>query len=123
MAKLDGQTSKVFLGGFSQGCCLALSTFIRHKHTQGEIGGVLGLSGLFALQVKDWSTEVDITSKKSVPLFLSHGSYDTMIPIDSAKLSYNHLKTNGFDFNFVEEEGLEHSLSLHTIENMKTFLH
>ena len=78
---------------------------------------------MFALQVKDWSTEVNIKSKKSVPLFLSHGSYDTMIPIDSAKISYNHLKNNGIQFNFMEEEGLEHSLSLHTIENMKTFLH
>jgi predicted esterase len=41
--KLDDKDySKVFLGGFSQGCCMAISTAL---HAPKTIGGVIGLSG------------------------------------------------------------------------------
>ena len=102
---------------------MALSTFLRHKHPAGEFGGVLGLSGMFALQIDDWETEVDVKAKSDVPVFISHGKNDQMMPIDTAKMSYDHLKSKGIQFELFEENDLEHSLSMTTIANMKKFFH
>ena len=116
MGKLDDRPNNIFLGGFSQGCCLALSTFVKKSYPNGQLGGILGLSGMFALQVKDWSKDVgDIKAKAQVPVFLSHGTHDPMIPLHSAKLSYDHMKEHGLEFTFQEEYGLEHSLSMTTL--------
>ena len=44
--EIIGDPTKVFLGGFSQGCCLALATFL--TQLKYPIGGVVGLSGMMA---------------------------------------------------------------------------
>ena len=49
---LDGKSENVFIGGFSQGCSLSLATFLMLQKYQ--LGGVLGLSGMLALNIKDW---------------------------------------------------------------------
>ena len=44
---------------------------------------------MFALEVRDWPKEIpDLDAKSKVPILLSHGTHDPMIPIHSAKLSY-----------------------------------
>ena len=63
-----GDPSKVFLGGFSQGCAIVLATYL---HFDGVLGGVYGASGVFS-NVMDWS-KVDIAAKKSTPVMLYHG--------------------------------------------------
>ena len=40
----DKDTSRVFIGGFSQGCMTALAAFLRYKGIT-PLGGVIGLSG------------------------------------------------------------------------------
>ena len=49
-AKLLGTSSKVFVGGFSQGCALSIGTLLKYPN---ELGGIVGLSGMNALNV-DW---------------------------------------------------------------------
>ena len=78
---------------------------------------------MFALQIDDWETEVDVKAKSDVPVFISHGKNDQMMPIDTAKMSYDHLKSKGIQFELFEENDLEHSLSMTTIANMKKFFH
>lgn len=41
-ALLNNDHSKLFVGGFSQGCCMAIHTALSYPHL---IGGVVGLSG------------------------------------------------------------------------------
>ena len=74
--KLDGKSENVFIGGFSQGCSLSLATFLTLKNHQ--LGGVVGLSGMLALKVKDWN-EIDLDLKRKTPIFLYHGESDPMI--------------------------------------------
>ena len=38
-----GTAERVFIGGFSQGCAISVATFLQFK--QGQLGGVVGLSG------------------------------------------------------------------------------
>lgn len=44
VAKLGNDPSKVFIGGFSQGCAISLATMMHYDN--GVLGGCLGLSGM-----------------------------------------------------------------------------
>lgn len=52
------KSEQIFVGGFSQGCAMALATFLHHK---GCLGGVVGLSGALMSEI-DWKT-IDVASK------------------------------------------------------------
>lgn len=66
------------MGGFSQGCAISLLYGLTSKNI---VGGVAGLSGyLFR--------SFEIPNLGKLPVFLEHGSYDNMIPVQVAKKSY-----------------------------------
>jgi len=67
------------------------------------IGGVIGLSGyLFR--------SFDIPNQGKVPIFLAHGSYDNMIPVQAAKKSYDRiLGKPGVGY---KEKDLDHEVSI-----------
>ena len=117
--KLDGQSQNIYLGGFSQGCSLALSTFLTYPTHQ--LGGVLGLSGMLALDVKDWEKEIDLELKRKSKIFLYHGSADPMISCDGSVMTYGLLDKHNIKYSLTIEEGLEHSLSMKEIEKISGF--
>jgi predicted esterase len=52
VALLDGDYSKVFIGGYGEGASVALAAFLKFKgdkETEKHLGGVLGLNGMQAL--------------------------------------------------------------------------
>ena len=99
-----GDSRKVFLGGYSQGASIALSTFL--QYADGPLGGLACYSGLMCANL-DW-TKVDINLKKETPMFFYHGERDAMWPLDLAQRSYDVLlKENGIThMKMVVEEGL-----------------
>ena len=119
--RLDGKSSSVWLGGFSQGCTLSLATFLLYPEKQ--LGGALGLSGILALKLKDWNKEVDLELKKKSQIFLYHGRQDPMIPCDSALLSYGLLDCCDIKYSLTVEERLEHSISMREIQKISKFFH
>ncbi|CAD8129009.1 unnamed protein product [Paramecium sonneborni] len=63
----------VQIGGFSQGCCMALEVGLSYSQT---LGGIVGLSGdLFPI------TKLQQTQDKT-PLLIIHGSADKIVPCD-----------------------------------------
>ena len=115
--ELNGKSENVFIGGFSQGCALSLATFMKYPH---RLGGVIGLSGMLALDIK--KEQIDFELKKQTPMFLYHGDRDNMIDIQAAKLSYSLLDKHGLDYSLTIEKGLEHSVSLDEIEKLSKFM-
>jgi phospholipase/carboxylesterase len=79
IAKLGGRSEQVFVGGFSQGCAMALHTGLTYPKT---LGGIIGLSGFKFQQTKA------STANQNTPVFLAHGQKDSMIPIQAAQVSY-----------------------------------
>lgn len=75
---LGGDPSKVFIGGFSQGCAMALHNGLIFDG--GVLGGIIGLSGYLFHQ----TTIPTILP----PVLLSHGEYDRVIDIKYAVDSY-----------------------------------
>jgi phospholipase/carboxylesterase len=81
---LLGDVSKVWVGGFSQGCALSLATLVTYPKA---FGGVVGLSGMNALKI-DWSQVPALGDKKNMPVFLYHGEGDDMIKHTIARMTY-----------------------------------
>jgi predicted esterase len=57
------------LGGFSEGCGLALAVYLRFEG--GPLGGVVGCHGSHISAI-DWS-KIDVKTKKETPILLYHG--------------------------------------------------
>ena len=78
----DGDSSKVFIGGFSQGAAMALDVYTRSPH---KLGGALAFSGFMFEQNKtpnseDWN------------IFISHCENDEVLPFKLSMLSYERFK-------------------------------
>jgi phospholipase/carboxylesterase len=76
-----GDPSKVWVGGFSQGCALSIATMLSYPKA---FGGLVCLSGMNALKV-DWKNIQDLENKKKMPVFMYHGESDDMIKHTIAK--------------------------------------
>ena len=79
------------LGGFSQGCAMALLTGLRYPQ---RLAGILGMSGYLplagALAAERSAANAD------VPIFLAHGTQDEMIPLPRAAASRDALAALGY---------------------------
>ena len=82
---LNGDHTKVFLGGFSQGCAISIATFLLYR--DGQLGGCVGLSGAHSV-ILDYENEVDLELKRKTKMFLYHGEDDPVIDVNSAEKSY-----------------------------------
>eukprot|EP01016_Furgasonia_blochmanni_P050293 TRINITY_DN7753_c0_g1_i5.p2 TRINITY_DN7753_c0_g1~~TRINITY_DN7753_c0_g1_i5.p2 ORF type:complete len:245 (-),score=51.27 TRINITY_DN7753_c0_g1_i5:1700-2374(-) len=107
-----GDSKKVFLGGFSQGCCMSLHVGLGFDQ---PLGGIIGLSGfLFPI------SKVNPANAKT-PVMLSHGVDDDLISVDLAKRSYTKIdRCDRYVYDlFIEDLG--HSVNEETIEGVRTF--
>ena len=110
MALLGGDYKRIYLGGFSQGCVIALASFLLYPDEQ--LGGVVGLSGAHKAII-DYENEVDMKLKKKTKIFLYHGKDDPLIPMGLATESYMEFtnQEHKLDVTFQSEAGMVHSLS------------
>lgn len=66
---------KIILGGFSQGCVIALTTGLTYPK---PLAGILALSGY--LPFADDVMKKASAANKSIPVFLGHGTDDMVVP-------------------------------------------
>lgn len=99
--KVEGDIYKrIFVGGFSQGCAISVLYGLTSKNV---IGGVIGLSG-YLFQ------SFEIPNKGKLPIFLCHGSNDSLIPIQVSKKSYE--KILGDPKVIYKQKQLDHEVSI-----------
>lgn len=111
---LDNDSTRLLIGGFSQGCAMALYNGL----TFGKpLKGIIGLSGYLFSQV-------DLDKFPHIPpTLLCHGSDDLTIKAADAEFSYqrsNFIKKKNVQFHLIE--GLGHSLDLNVIKLMRQFV-
>ena len=105
---LNGDSKKVFLGGFSQGCLMTLHiAFSRLK----SLGGAIGLSGGLLP-----NSPINVIPNT----LLIHGSADAVINPMYAKLSYLRLLMKS-TVKFVQLKDLTHSIDERVINEMAIF--
>ncbi len=95
---LDGLRAKNFpadqitLGGFSQGCLMALETGLHYPH---RLAGIVGLSG--------WVFELDKLIRELTPvarsqrLLVTHGQFDPLLPFAEAQRQVRQLQAAGLN--------------------------
>jgi phospholipase/carboxylesterase len=72
-------SNRIVLAGFSQGCAIALHTGLRHSE---PLAGIMCLSGYLPLSTKA-GAECH-PANQTTPIFMAHGEYDHVIPIQRA---------------------------------------
>ncbi|MGE5639934.1 MAG: alpha/beta hydrolase [Clostridia bacterium] len=83
--------SRIVLAGFSQGGAIALQTATRYPE---KLAGVLALSTYLPLSAKLGAERAE--ANLGTPIFMAHGSYDDVIPLERAERSRRLLTEGGY---------------------------
>ncbi|VAW94765.1 hypothetical protein MNBD_GAMMA22-1634 [hydrothermal vent metagenome] len=81
---------KIFLAGFSQGGVIALQTGLRYPK---KLAGILALSTY--LPLPDTLESELHNANKDIPIMMTHGEFDPVIPIEIGKYSCELIEKQG----------------------------
>jgi phospholipase/carboxylesterase len=109
-------TAKIVLAGFSQGGAVALQTALRHPR---RLAGVLALSTY--LPIASTLAAERSPANADLPIFMAHGNYDEIIPIDRARKSREVMSQLGYSIDW-HEYPMPHSVCPEEIRDISQFL-
>lgn len=118
---------RIVVGGFSQGCAVALLTQLTSQYS-GRLAGVAGLMGYLPLQdrIQALRTEKDLPHVAGeVHIFVARGEKDMMIPRSKWNSSVTKLKGLGISESALEVheyQELGHSVSPQLLRDLCTWL-
>ena len=99
-------SERIVLAGFSQGGAIALFTALRYP---GHLAGVMALSAYMPLPQSLAAEKSDANS--GIPIFLAHGSDDTVVPIELAYVTRGKLEKEGYPATCMEYQGMRRSVA------------
>jgi len=85
------RSEHIVLAGFSQGGAIALHLGLRYPQ---RLAGILALSSFLPLADK-LAGEVS-AANRDIPIYMAHGEYDPIVPIQLARLSHQQLQALGY---------------------------
>ncbi len=86
---------KIVIAGFSQGGAIALHTAMQTGH---ELAGLMALSTYMPLP----DTLVNATSRKDIPIFMAHGSFDPVLRMEWGRTAADRLIEAGYRVDWHE---------------------
>jgi len=107
---------RIVLAGFSQGGAIVLQTGLRQSE---RLAGIMALSCYLPIASTLAAERSD--ANKSVPIFMAHGLYDDIIPIDRARASRDALVKIGYSVDW-HEYPMPHSVCAPEIAHISAFL-
>jgi phospholipase/carboxylesterase len=107
---------KVVLAGFSQGGAIALQTALRYP---GKLAGVMALSTY--LPLRGTLQAERSKANAAIPLFMAHGSYDDIIPLQRAAQSRELLEKAGYRVEW-HEYPMPHSVCGEEVRDISSWL-
>src|SRR5687767_14585886 len=109
-------TPLIVLAGFSQGGAVVLQAALRHPK---RLAGVLALSTY--LPIATTLAAERSPENADLPIFMAHGSYDDIIPIERARKSREVLTQLGYAIDW-HEYPMPHSVCPEEIRDISRFL-
>lgn len=106
----------ILLAGFSQGGVIALHTGLRFPK---KLAGIMALS-TYLPTTEQLKTERTASNDKT-PIFMAHGTMDSIIHPRIAKQAFNHLTAMNYSISW-HEYPMEHSLCLQEIQDISAFI-
>jgi len=107
---------RIVLGGFSQGCAIALGAGLRFGQ---RLAGLVGMSGYLPIAATTAAERRDANAL--TPIFLAHGQRDPVIAIDRAVASRKALESLGYSVEW-HDYPMEHSVSAEEVAHLRRFL-
>jgi len=109
---IDG--SRIVIAGFSMGGAIAINTAL---HTQEKLAGMMALSTYLPLP-----GEIDdANGNRDLPVFMAHGSFDPMLPMQWGQLSAETLTEAGFEIEW-HEYPMAHAVCPEEIRDIREWL-
>ncbi|KAF9426774.1 hypothetical protein BGZ94_006024 [Podila epigama] len=96
--------NRIVLGGFSQGCVVALLTALTSEY---RFAGLVALSGYMPLHTKIMSMSSEVSRK--IPIFWGHGDSDQVVKYDYGRQSVELLEKNKYKVTFKTYPRMAHS--------------
>lgn len=117
LAEVRGQLkpSKLVLGGFSQGSMLAMDVALR---STAPLDGLVLLSTTILARAA-WTER--FAQRRGVPVFMSHGKHDPILPFFIADELRQQLEAERFDVTWQPFHG-GHEIPLEVLEGASVFL-
>jgi len=109
-------SERVVLAGFSQGGAVVLHTALRHPK---RLAGVVALSTYVPLQ-ENLSSEAS-SANKDLPIFMAHGRFDDLIPLQRAAASRDLLLEMSYRVDW-HEYPMPHSVCIEEIGEVAAYL-
>ena len=108
--------NKIVLAGFSQGGAMAFFTGLRYPK---RLSGILALSTYVSLKEK--LADEAHKANKDTPIFMAHGSFDSIITLDTCLISRRLLEDLDYQVEW-HEYPMPHSVCSEEIEDIARFL-
>jgi phospholipase/carboxylesterase len=105
---------KVVIAGFSQGGAVAIQTAL---HTEHPIAGLMALSTYMAIP----DAAAKTAGPKNLPIFMAHGSADTVLRIDWGRASAERLTESGYTVDW-HEYPMAHAVCAQEISDISNWL-
>ncbi|KAJ5180098.1 acyl-protein thioesterase 1 [Penicillium capsulatum] len=113
-------SSRIVLGGFSQGGAMSVFTGLTNKE---KLGGIFGLSSYLLLSDRVKNYVPEDWPNKNTPFFLAHGRSDDVVKYQFGQQSAQMLKEMGLeDVTFNDYADLGHSADPEEIDDLEKFL-
>jgi phospholipase/carboxylesterase len=112
---LQPPSGKVVLGGFSQGAMLSVDVALRSPH---PLAGLVVLSGTH-IAANEWAAK--LPSRRSLPVFMSHGREDPILPFSIAEGLRDTFLAAGLKVDWVAFRG-GHGIPPAVVSGLGAFL-
>ena len=107
---------RIVLGGFSQGCAMALLTGLRYSQ---RLAGIVGMSGY--LPLAGTLAAERSAANADVPVFLAHGRQDEMVALPRASASRDALQALGYPVQW-HDYPMGHSVCADEVRDLRQWL-
>lgn len=111
---------RIVVAGFSQGGAIALHTVLRYPK---RLAGLMALSTWLPLWNEFDAEVVDnpAAGNREVPIFMAHGNFDPVLPIQMGQASAKRLTESGFNVEW-HEYPMAHAVCAEEIGHIRSWL-
>ncbi len=112
--------SKIVVAGFSQGGAIAIHSALR---SQQKLAGLMALSTYMPLAsaFEDEVLNTDAVESLDLPIFMAHGKFDPVLPMELGRESADLLIASGFDVEW-HEYPMAHAVCAAEIDDIRRWL-
>ena len=107
---------RVYLGGFSQGAMMSLHIALTHPE---KVAGVVAMSGRVLPEALPHRVAPE--ALQDLPIFMSHGIYDNVLPVEDARAAEEYLAKLPVALTY-KEYPMAHEISLESLKDMTAWL-